>query len=254
MFKALKAGSSPFTELQIQQLQSGLGGLDAAQTAWLSGFIAGRLAAQAEALPSVGVPAAATPEPLANGKPLQVFFASQTGNGEEIARELGREAQRAGLTVEVQSLSSLRPPALKKLEHAAFVISTHGEGDPPDDALDLFEYLASPRAGRLENLKFRVLALGDRSYSQFCAAGRKLESLLLTQGAATFAERIECDVDFQPAAATWATEVVNFGRENLAFKEPVLAANALPAAARLSIVPQTSRWSRANPFAATVER
>ena len=254
MFEALKANNSPFTELQIQQLQTGLGGLDAVQSAWLSGFIAGRLTGQSAVLPLPEAVAGAAQGPDRKGKTLHVFFASQTGNGEEIARELGKEAERAGLAVEVQSLSALRPPVLKKLEHAAFVISTHGEGDPPDDALDLFEYLASPRAARLEQLRFRVLALGDRSYSQFCAAGRKLENLLLAQGAGTFAERIECDIDFQSAATAWTTEVVRYGQQNLAPEESPTPASPLSVASHLSVVPQVARWNRARPFAATVER
>lgn len=255
MFNALRADNSPFTEQQIEQLQQSLGGLDAAQSAWLSGFIAGRLAATVEfpAATAVGVARPAL-HMAAEQERLQVFFASQTGNGEDIARALGAAAEHAGIAVEVQSLASLRPAALKKLRHVAFVISTHGEGDPPDDALDLFEYLQSPRAARLEGLKFRVLALGDRSYSQFCAAGRKLEALLLAQGATAFDERVECDIDYQQAASSWTAEIVRYGREKLLPEPAATTANGLQAAGHLSIVPPAARWTRANPLAATVEK
>ena len=153
MFNALRVDNSPFTEEQIEQLRISLGTLDAAQSAWLSGFIAGRLAGS-ENLQAPQAGFAAVPEKLqvSPQEQLQVFFASQTGNGEAIALALAEDAQRAGIAVEVQSLASLRPAALKKLKHAAFVISTHGEGDPPDDALDLFEYLQGPRAARLDDL------------------------------------------------------------------------------------------------------
>jgi len=248
MFNALRADNSPFTEKQIEQLQKSLGTLDAAQSAWLSGFIAGRLAAGGE--PSVTELASAAPTAVADipaQERLQVLFASQTGNGEAIAKTLAADAERAGIAVEVQSLANLRPAALKKFKHAAFVISTHGEGDPPDDAVDLFEYLQSPRAPRLEGLKFRVLALGDRSYSQFCEAGRQLEALLLAQGAKTFDERVECDIDYQPEATSWSAEVVRYGRENLATRPTQHAGH-------LSVVPPTTRWTRSNPFSAIVER
>ena len=251
MFQALRADNSPFTEQQIKQLQQGLEGLDPAQSMWLSGFIAGQLAGKTS---TTFFPASKTDIATAgqtDDRPvLQVFFASQTGNGEALAHRVGEEAQRAGFGVKVQSLASLRPAALKKLEYAAFVISTHGEGDPPDDAIDIFEYLKSPRAARLEGLKFRVLALGDRSYSKFCEAGRQLEEMLLAQGASTFGERTDCDIDYEQAALAWSEEVVSFVRENLT---PVLQAVSQHTA-HLSVVPQTARWTRLNPFAATVER
>jgi len=248
MFNALRADNSPFTEQQIEQLQKSLGTLDAAQSAWLSGFIAGQLAAGGnlqtqQASGAAGNVVQALPEQ----ERLQVLFASQTGNGEAIARALAADAERSGIAVEVQSLASLRPAALKKLKHAAFIISTHGEGDPPDDALDLFEYLQSSRAARLEDLKFRVLALGDRSYSKFCEAGRQLEALLLAQGAKIFDERVECDIDYQSAAGSWSAEIVRYGQEHLVTRP---AQNV----GRLSVVPPATRWTRANPFAATVER
>lgn len=253
MFQALRADNSPFTEQQIKQLQQGLEGLDPAQSMWLSGFIAGQLAGKAatSSFPASKLDAAAAGQ--TEVRPiLQVFFASQTGNGEALAYRLGEEAERAGFGIKVQSLATLRPTALKKLEYAAFVISTHGEGDPPDDAIDIFEYLKSPRASRLESLKFRVLALGDRSYSQFCAAGRQLEEMLVAQGANTFGERIDCDIDYEQAALAWSDEVVAYGRENL-FLESA-AQSVTPHTAHLSVVPQSARWNRLSPFSATVER
>jgi sulfite reductase (NADPH) flavoprotein alpha-component len=248
MFNALRVDNSPFTEQQIEQLQISLGTLDAAQSAWLSGFIAGRLAGSENLQdPPAGFAGTAAKAEVSAQEQLQVFFASQTGNGEAIARALAEDAQRAGIAVEVQSLASLRPAALKKLKHTAFVISTHGEGDPPDDALDLFDYLQGPRAARLDDLRFRVLALGDRSYSKFCEAGRQLEALLLAQGAKTFDERVECDIDYQAAASSWSEEIVRYGQEHLATRPAQQMAH-------LSVVPPATRWTRANPFSATVER
>lgn len=255
MFNALRADNSPFTEQQIEQLNTALGGLDSHQSLWLSGFIAGQLAGVSSPLPAHHPGAqAAVPAAVPQGRPLHVFFASQTGNGERVARALARDAERAGLTVEVQSLAALRPGALKKLEHAAFVISTHGEGDPPDDAIDLIEYLEGSRASRLDHLRFRVLALGDRSYSKYCEAGRKLEKLLQAQGATPFGARVECDLDFEQAASAWSAEIVRFGQENLLPPEKVLQNQGGQHAGHLSVVPQAARWTRVNPFAATVER
>jgi sulfite reductase (NADPH) flavoprotein alpha-component len=185
---------------------------------------------------------------------LHVFYASQTGNGEAIANRLGRAAEQAGLAVKTQSLVQLRPAALRKLRYAVFVISTHGEGDPPDDALDLINFLENPRAPRLSQLRFRVLALGDSSYVQFCQAGRKLERLLEARGAVKFAERIECDLDYQYPAEQFSGEVIEFGRETLGLDhstEPAVKPQS--SAPQLSIVPNLPLWSRKRPFPATVE-
>lgn len=188
---------------------------------------------------------------------LHVFYASQTGNGEAIANRLGGEAAQAGLAVKTQSLLQLKPAALKKIHYAVFVISTHGEGDPPDDALDLVDFLNNPRAPQLSQLRFRVLALGDSSYVRFCEAGRQLETLLEARGAVRFAERIECDLDYQQSARRFSAEVIEHGLENLGLETPgrsdESATGPQSSAPQLSIVPSEPLWSPQRPFPATVE-
>src|SRR3546814_2072919 len=49
------------------------------------------------------------------------------------------------------------------------VISTQGDGNPPEDALGFVEFLRGRKAPRLDQLAFAVLGLGDSSYPQFCA-------------------------------------------------------------------------------------
>ncbi len=247
MFKALRTDNSPFTAQQIEHLQSSLVSLDAAQSAWLSGYIAGCLSAAPEA----NLPLAA---PLAEQSPQQkfhVFYASQTGTGETIAGELASQLQQSGWSVELQSMGSVRPAQLKKLLHVAVVISTHGEGDPPDDAIDWFDYLNSPRAPRLESLNFTVLALGDRSYEKYCEAGRQLETLLLATGAKTYSERVECDLDYASNAQQWLGRVLEYAKEQQPAADSVSKRGA---AQRLSVVPHVEQWTRAKPFKATLER
>lgn len=181
---------------------------------------------------------------------LQVFYASQTGHGETVGQELGAAAAAAGLSLQVRNVLDLKPAELRRVEHAVFIISTHGEGDPPDDALDLFEYLQAGRPLSLQRLSFNILALGDRSYEQFCAAGRALEALLLAQGAQAFAARVESDVDYGDAAGKWAAQVIGYVRDKLVDDRPQAPARQ----ARLSVVPPRPAWTRDRPFAAAVQR
>ncbi len=284
MLQALKVENSPFSEQQVQQLQQSFGQLDPQQSLWLSGYLAGsmaggpaltaspaRLSGTAMAISAALSAAApvAQPSPAAAAVPqktLNILYASQTGNGEFLAQGLAQRAEQAGLTVQLQSLNEFRLPGLKKLEHAVFVMSTHGEGDPPDDAIDLFEFLASSRAPKLAGLKFRVLSLGDSSYEKFCECGRELETLLLAQGASTFGDRVDCDVEYETDAQAWSEQVLDWGKQHLGTAADQAPAqrlvqpqdlNALEAqsiSGNLSLVPATTIWSRSRPFPSIAQR
>ena len=69
------------------------------------------------------------------------------------------------------SLADFNVRTLKQERAVIFVVSTHGDGDPPDDAVALWRYLVNPQAARLDHLAYTVLALGDSSYPQFCQTG-----------------------------------------------------------------------------------
>ena len=101
--------NSPFNEQQITALQHGLGQIDATQTAWLSGYLAGQLAGTAAQVSSVANPVSVA----TSSTELIVFFGSQTGNGEQIALELAATAVREGIPARAQSLADLRPQALE---------------------------------------------------------------------------------------------------------------------------------------------
>ena len=252
MLSALRKENSPFSEQQISTLQQGIGQLDQAQTAWLSGYLAGKLAGVPINQASTQAATPIAPPQLE----LKVFYASQTGNGEQIALALAESAKQAGLLVQAQSLNDLRPAALKKVRHAVFIVSTHGEGDPPDDALDLLDFLEGPRAPRLDSLLFRVLALGDRSYTRFCAAGLRLEQSLLALGASTFGSRTDCDLDFEEVADQWSTQVLEYGLKELTPGDisDSGSISGTDDSIHLSVVPKKPEWHRKHPFPATVER
>ena len=228
MHSALGTNNSPFSEQQLVDLNRVLAGMDSSQSLWLSGYLAGR---------ESSVNAVAQP---ATGETLSIFYGSETGNGEALARALQETAQAAGIAVELASLDGLRPAALARLGAAVFIVSTHGEGDPPEEAVDLFEALSGPRAPRLERLRYRVLALGDRSYAEFCAAGIALDERLTELGAERFGERIDCDVDYQALYEAWASEVIGWSHDHLGGARTTTPPH-------LSLVPDTPAWSRENP-------
>ncbi|MGL5048040.1 MAG: assimilatory sulfite reductase (NADPH) flavoprotein subunit, partial [Shewanella sp.] len=97
---------------------------------------------------------------------------------------------------------------LKQETVLLLVVSTHGEGDAPDDAIELHQFLASKRAPKLDRLHYSVLALGDSSYEFFCQTGKDFDARLAALGAKSLLPLIECDVDYEAAAGQWHADVL----------------------------------------------
>ena len=190
--------SFPLNDAEAQTVQSALSGLNDSQLLWVSGYAAG-LAARSTA------PAAAAP---VAGSTYTILYGSQTGNGEAIAKALAAEATRQGFEVRLVSMADYKPASLKRESVVSFIVSTHGEGDPPDDAELLHEFLLSSKAPQLSDLKFNVLALGDSSYVNFCQTGRDIDTRLAELGAERLGPIVECDVDYQSDADAWSADTL----------------------------------------------
>ena len=139
---------------------------------------------------------------LANNPAWLVAYASQTGNAEELAAQTAQSLQLAGIPVRLCALAELTAMDLQQAERALFLVSTYGEGDAPDNAAAFMGRLMTGELA-LPQLHYGVLALGDRSYGQFCGFGRALDAWLATQGASRLFERIEVDRSASAAIEQW---------------------------------------------------
>lgn len=139
---------------------------------------------------------------LANNPAWLVAYASQTGNAEELATQTAQSLQLAGIPVRLCALAELTAMDLQQAERALFLVSTYGEGDAPDNAAAFMGRLMTGELA-LPQLHYAVLALGDRSYGQFCGFGRALDAWLATQGASRLFERIEVDRSASAAIEQW---------------------------------------------------
>jgi len=152
--------------------------------------------------------AAALDHAEADAAPVLVAFASQTGFAEQLAWQTARLLHTAGVPVRLLPLGELRPDALARTERALFIVSTYGEGDAPDAASAFARHMAD--GGQpLPRLHHAVLALGDRSYAQFCGFGRRLDAWLQVQGATPLFERIELDNEDAAALKQWQQQVAH---------------------------------------------
>lgn len=141
-------------------------------------------------------------------KPITVMFGSMTGNAEDLAERTADRLKDEGYEVALENLDTYDPDTLGSVQRAIVVISTWGEGDPPDECEDFCYALYDGETPKLEQMDFCVLALGDSSYDDFCGCGRKIDEALVKQGATRFMERKEVDVDFDDDFDAWIEALV----------------------------------------------
>ena len=87
---------------------------------------------------------------------LTVVYGSQTGNAKRVAEALAAKFEAEGLPVRLLRADAYPTRELKDEHYLAIVISTQGDGDPPDDARALVEFLDGKRAPKLPALRFSV--------------------------------------------------------------------------------------------------
>ncbi len=169
------------------------------QRAWLNGYLAGRFsnAETGELAP----PSAAAPAPAK--EPLLVMYGSQTGSAEGLAKKLAKAAAAQGFVSRLMELNDYAKVDLARESRLVVVTSTWGDGEPPDNAVNFWNFLKDEAAPKLDQLNYAVLALGDKNYSQFCGAGKNFDERLAALGARRIHDRLDCDVDFETPAAGW---------------------------------------------------
>ena len=254
-------GHFPIPEERRDQLQQLATELNREQLMWLSGYFAGAAAAAPSGIPGfqsnllggaqaraqVQAAAAAPVAPIAPAAAvaaapsLTIISASHTGNGRKISEKLLAAVQALGVQARMVKAGDYQPREIAKEKLLYVVISTHGDGDPPDEARGLYEFLGTKRAPQLPELQYGVLALGDTSYPKFCEAGRIVDERLAKLGAKRLLPRVDCDVDFEKLAHTWADDALARVREQADKFKPtggvaapvVQAAQAAPVVAEL---------------------
>lgn len=242
--------NSPFSQEQVELLNQLLPALSGNQRIWLGGYLSAIQETELIGISGgggVALQEAPAAEVAVATQELTILYGSQTGNGQALAEELSRNLEADGLHVTHTSMSDFKTNSLKKLENLLLIVSTHGEGDPPDNALPFYEFLLGNRAPKLENLNYSVLSLGDSSYEFFCHTGKELDERLLELGAKQLCPRVDCDLDYDEPAGDWFTSVSSKLNEQQSVGTSPVGLSVVG-----SIVPEQSTYSRTNPFQAEI--
>lgn len=243
----LQVINSPFNQEQTELLNRLLPTLTESQKIWLNGYLSASTAAIATTAGEPSLTTSLTEQQVATPitKDITILFGSQTGNAQSLAKDHGSRLKELGFNVTVQSMADFKPNNLKKIRNLLIIVSTHGEGDPPDTAIAFHEFLHGKRAPKLEDIQYSVLALGDSSYEFFCETGKQFDSRLEELGGTRLYPRVDCDLDYEEPASEWFSGVVN----GLNLQAESTAPNPI------STIPQSIRdsgYSRSNPYYAEI--
>lgn len=114
-----------------------------------------------------------------NDKNYLVLYASQTGTAEDYAKRFAKELKsKFGLNVLCQDVENVDLENLHNLPShiiVSFFISTYGEGDFPDGAVNFEQYLST---AQLSDLKYTLFGLGNYTYEFFNMAAKKALKML----------------------------------------------------------------------------
>jgi len=227
---------SPLDEQQLSALTSLTGGLDREQLLWINGYFQGLLASSGSNQPiSVNQPK--------SSKQLKILYGTHTGRSKTIAGQLAAKLTGRGVEAVSVALDDYKTRQLTAETNVVFIVSTHGEGEPPAMAEDFYGFITGKRAPQLPNLNYSVVALGDKSYKYFCKTGIDIDQALAKSGAKSILPILTLDVDFDEDVDRWITDFTDVFAD-------------IPATATQSnVLNNTSNsevYTRKNPFPATV--
>lgn len=121
-------------------------------------------------------------------KDLVVFFGSQTGNSQDLAERLAKEGHsRFGLQTMVADLEEYEYENLANLgqdKAAIFMLSSYGEGEPTDNAIQFFDFITTESdEPSLDNMQYAIFGLGNSTYEHYNLVARKVDASLTQRGA-----------------------------------------------------------------------
>ncbi|WP_423127319.1 assimilatory sulfite reductase (NADPH) flavoprotein subunit [Gaoshiqia sp. Z1-71] len=234
---------NPLNEAQAKALEQLLQDAQPRQLIWLSGYFQG-LTAGWDQQADQQVVAETLPGKLAAGNSLTILYGSHTGRSESLAKKLKEKFAQQSLSASVFPMDDYNTKQLENEKNLVIIVSTHGEGEPPEMAEDFHRFITGNRVPKLPGLNYAILALGDKSYKLFCQTGLDINEALQKAGASELVPLVTCDVDYEDDAARWMDEVI------AKVSDQVSAGPSLPVNG--SDVLEAVVYNQKNPYRATI--
>ena len=145
-----------------------------------------------------------------------ILFGTQTGTAEDLAEQLGDGLMVNDISHRIENMFDITLEVVKSYQHIFMIVSTWGEGDPPDDAEALYEELKRASSEALKGSNFAVFGLGDTGYEYFCQSGIDFDRMMEQAGSKRLLARVDADIDFDDDFTKWALAVQSHITTNIA--------------------------------------
>ncbi|MBN8200991.1 MULTISPECIES: flavodoxin [Bacillaceae] len=125
-----------------------------------------------------------------------VFYASMSGNTEAIADIIAGELKDQNHDVDLEDFMSVQSASELLNYDLTFIgMYTWGDGDYPDECLDIIEEIEQLD---LEKQPFAIFGSGDTSYPDFCGALDQLQRIIEEQGGTVVGNPLRIEFNPEP--------------------------------------------------------
>lgn len=183
----------------VKEIESGCSNI---QYAWLSGYF-WKMANQNSNQLSIET------KKLNIEPSITILSASQTGNARLLSERLDTYLKNNNKKTQLVNASEYKFKKIDSEKILILIISTQGEGEPPEEALSLYKFIISKKAPKLDNLYYSVFGLGDTSYNLFCQAGKDFDKRLKELGGKPLLDRLDADIEYEHNYEKWSQSLLN---------------------------------------------
>jgi sulfite reductase (NADPH) flavoprotein alpha-component len=139
---------------------------------------------------------------------ITIISASQTGNAKLLSKRLYEYFNKNNKKSRLINAIDYKFKKIKDEKILIIIISTQGEGEPPEEAFSLYKFIMSKKAPKLDNLYYSIFGLGDTSYNLFCQAAKDFDKRFKELGAHSLLDRFDADIEYEDMYNQWSKDLL----------------------------------------------
>ena len=126
-----------------------------------------------------------------NDDSVLILYGTVTGTAESLAYKVAASLRRERFASRVRDMAQCQPNVLNEFNCVLMVVSTYGDGEPPDGTIPFWQAVVHGNGLNLSGVRFSVLALGNTTFDNFCKCGSEFDAALERHGATRIHPRVD---------------------------------------------------------------